>query len=261
VLSCEQDASGAARSVARMHASGAPSPPDAAVPSGAIWPPVEGRAILCELAELELTPRRLPSGDWAAGLGSGWRVVSSRDATFGSLDQGRSSLIQWARLHANANGMISPNRCIVLADNGARAWRLWQIVRAESSLHDALEHAVCEPAREALIARICQVAQCLLEADEQLAHVPMALPCNLDTIGLLEGIAVYIGLMPDTATMLAHPRPRGDPHALLRSVLEPVITAELHDRRIAFEEILGRLPGAPSRAGAIVPSLAPRLRS
>src|SRR5262249_60080287 len=81
---------------------GAPRPPDAAVPSGAIWPPVEGRAILSELAQIALVPRRLTSGYWAAGLGSGWRVVSGRDATFASLDEGRAALIQWARLHARA---------------------------------------------------------------------------------------------------------------------------------------------------------------
>src|SRR6185503_1014645 len=156
--------------------------PDAAVPSGAIWPPVEGRAFLCELAQIALAPRRLPSGDWVAGLGSGWRVVSGRDAMFGSLDQGRTALIQWARLHAGATGTLSSRRCIVLADDGDRAWRMWQIVRAESSLRDAAELALREPTSEALLARLCKVAQLLVEADEKLARMPLALPCNLDTI-------------------------------------------------------------------------------
>lgn len=258
VLSHERDAPHAERSVARMRASGAPSPPDAGVPSGAIWPPVEGRAILCELAQIELTPRKLPGGDWAAGLGSGWRVVSSQGATFGSLDQGRSALIHWARLHAGANGAVSPSRCIVLADSGVRAWRLWQIVRAEGSLRDAVEHALREPAREAMIARLCQIAKLLLEADERLARAPLALPCNLDTIGSFDGIALYIGLMPDAGTPPAQPRPRGDPHALVRSVLEPAVAADLYDRKLDFEEILTRLPGA-LHARTIDPSFAPRL--
>jgi signal recognition particle receptor subunit beta len=256
VLAYEREAPRAERSVARMRISGAPNPPDAAVPSGAIWPPVEGRAILCELAQIELTPRRLPGGDWAAGLGSGWRVVSSRDATFGSLDQGRSALIQWARLHAGANGAVSPNRCIVLADSGVRAWRLWQIVRAEGSLRDAVEHALREHARELLIARLCQIAKLLIEADERLARVPLALPCNLDTIGSFDGVAVYIGLMPDAGTPPAEPRARDDPHALVRRVLEPALAPELHARKLAFEDILPRLLGVP-HARTIDPSFDP----
>ena len=174
-------------------------------------------------------------------------------------DQGRSALIHWARLHASANGAVSPNRCIVLADSGVRAWRLWQIVRAEGSLRDAVEHALREHAREALIARLCQIAKLLLEADERLARAPLALPCNLDTIGSFDGIAVYIGLMPDAGTPLAEPRTRGDPHALLRSVLEPAVAADLHDRKLDFEEILTRLPGVLQHAGTLLPVLAPRL--
>ncbi|HEY4059009.1 MAG TPA: GTPase domain-containing protein, partial [Kofleriaceae bacterium] len=67
---------------------GAPALPDASAPSGAIWPPVEGRAILLEVSRLAIAPRRLANGDWSAGLGTGWRVVSRRDAVFDSLDGG-----------------------------------------------------------------------------------------------------------------------------------------------------------------------------
>ena len=255
VLAYEHEAPRAARSLARMRASGAPNPPDAAVPSGAIWPPVEGAL----LAHLELTPRRLASGDWVAGLGSGWRVVSSKDAAFGSLDQGRSALIQWARLHASANGAVSPSRCIVLADSGVRAWRLWQIVRAEGSLRDAVEHALREHAREALIARLCQIGKLLIEADERLARAPLALPCNLDTIGSFDGVAAYIGLMPDPGATPTAARPRGDPSALVRGVLEPVVAADLRDRRIDFDQILPRLPGGLPHAGTPTPARSPQL--
>src|SRR5262249_21035235 len=91
-----------------------PKPPDASVPSGAIWPPVEGRAILMEVSAIELLARRHANGDWSAGLGSGWRLVSKRDAQFESLDSGRSALVQWARLHAACMEVVSPRRCIVL---------------------------------------------------------------------------------------------------------------------------------------------------
>ncbi len=256
VLSCEHHATRAAPSSALGLAPGAPRPPDAAVPSGAIWPPVEGRAILCELAQIALAPRRLSNGVWAAGLGSGWRVVSSRDGSFASLDQGRTALIQWARLHAGTAGAISPRRCIVLADDGDRGWRLWQIVRAETSLREAVDSALRDHAGDALIPRLCRLAQLLIDADDKLARLSLALPCTLDCIGGGGGVAVYIGLMPDVTTTLAGPRPRSDPRALLRNQLEPTVVVGLHERALDLEHVLARLPGAFLPAEGIVPALA-----
>jgi signal recognition particle receptor subunit beta len=263
VLSHENDAARTPAAVGEPAASGAvhraPRPPDGTVPSGAIWPPVEGRAILCELAQVALAPRRLASGNWAAGLGCGWRVVSSRDGTFASLDQGRAALIQWARLHAGAAGAISPRRCIVLADDGNDGWRLWQIVRAERSLREAVDHALLDHPGESVVPRLRQLAQLLLDADDKLARMPLALPCHLDCIGALEGVAVYIGLMPETAAPTG-PRPRGDPRALLRRELEPVAAASLRERSLDLDRVLARLPGMFPPAESLVPALTALVR-
>ncbi len=240
VLACEHDAPRELRSVAQMSPSGAPRAPDAGVPSGAIWPPVEGRMILAELAQLALTPRKLSSGDWAAGLGTGWRVLSSRDAAFGSLDQGRAALIQWARLHASTNGAVSPTRCIVLADSGVRGWRLWQILRAEPSLRESVEAAL-HHVGDAVIARLATIAELLVEADEKLARLSVALPCTLDTIGVWAGNAVYIGLMPELGVPAVSPRPRADPATLLRDQLEPLVAPDLHARGLSFSHVLARM--------------------
>ena len=45
-----------------------PRLPDARVPSGAIWPPVEGRMVLHEATAGDLALHRLGSGDWLAGI-------------------------------------------------------------------------------------------------------------------------------------------------------------------------------------------------
>jgi signal recognition particle receptor subunit beta len=249
VLAFEDDSSPATAD--RRTIPGAPRPPNAAVPSGAIWPPVEGRAILCELAQIALTPRRLSTGDWAAGLGSGWRMVSSRDAAFASLDQGRTALIQWARLHASAIGAISPRRCIVLADDGCGEWRLWQLVRAESSLRDAVDLALRALTREAMVAGLRRVAQLLLDADARLGRMPLRLSCTLDSIGPSETGAVYIGLMPGAADAVAESRARRDPRSLLRSALEPVIAGELSQRGLDLNDIIGRLQHPEGIAHAV----------
>ena len=255
VLACEIDE----RAPAATPARGAPTPPDASVPSGAIWPPVEGRAILSELSQLVLVPRRLSNGDWAAGLGSGWRVVSSADALFPSLDLGRAALIQWARLHASATTAISARRCIVLADDGAHGWRLWQIVRADDSLRELLARALRDHTGEVLIAKVCQAAQLLLDAQDKLARLPLLLPCNLDAIGVSDTGAAYIGLMPNSGVTSTESRPWGDPRALLRAQLESAIAADLRDHGLELDAVLAQMPGRFQRGDGIAHALSAML--
>jgi signal recognition particle receptor subunit beta len=228
----------------RLVAPGSPRPPDASVPSGAIWPPVEGRAILLEVSQLELAPRRHANGDWSAGLGSGWRLVSKREALFESLDGGRNALVQWARLHASCTGVVSPHRCIVLAATGDGTWRLWQIVRAEESLRDQFQRATSELPPQEVADRLCETAQLLVEVNEKLSRAPCELTCSLDTIGACDASGMYIGLMPDVPT---EPRKlRLSAAALVISELGPMIALDLAGVR----DDLGRaLQGKPKPLG------------
>ena len=215
----------------------APRPPDASVPSGAIWPPVEGRAILTEVSQLELVPRRHANGDWSAGLGSGWRLVTKRDAIYESLDVGRSSLVQWARLHAACTSVVSPHRCIVLAATGDGRWRLWQIVRAEESLRDLVERAHEEHPDDELVDSLWQTAHVLVEVNARLAEAPCDLPCRLDTIGACDASGMYIGLMPEPPAPL--PPARASPQMLVATELGPLLAVDLADRRENLARALG----------------------
>lgn len=236
--------------------------PDASVPSGAIWPPVEGRAILCEVAQHPLVPRRLSSGDWAAGLGSGWRVVSSKDAVYPGLDQGRTALLQWARLHVQSLPLISPRRCVALADAGDGTWRLWQIVHAEDSLRELAGQALREPTAELVVMRLCHAAQLLLEADRKLAGSPCALSCNLDSVGVVEGAAVYIGLMPGLAHLVeVDPAIRASPQMLLRTQLGPLVLQDLAERRDALVAVLDRVSRQFGHYDVILSALGGLLRA
>ncbi|HEY5938483.1 MAG TPA: hypothetical protein VIU61_27720, partial [Kofleriaceae bacterium] len=248
VLAAEVDATPVLPPIPTPRRFAAPRPPDASVPSGAIWPPVEGRTILLEVAQIELVPRRHNNGDWSAGLGTGWRLVSKRDAHFESLDIGRNALVQWARLHAACTSILSPRRCIVLAATGDGRWRLWQIVRAEESLRELVERS--SPQQE-LIDSLCQTAQLLVEVHERLATAPCELPCRLDTIGACDASGMYIGLMPE---MPVEPtRPRLSAAALLASELGPILALDLAEHRAA----LGRALSLRSRqsVNAILDSL------
>jgi signal recognition particle receptor subunit beta len=175
----------------------APLPPDATAPSGAIWPPVDGRLTLHEAAAGGLTTHRLRNGDWAAGLGSGWRAYTRGDAVFESMAEGRTALVMWARLHAAGAGLLSPRRCLVLANAGDGSWRLWQIVRSETSLRDELED-LNERSADDAAARLLEVGGLLLDMDAKLGRAACPVPCTLDTVGRGKFGPVYIGLMPST---------------------------------------------------------------
>jgi hypothetical protein len=261
VLAQEEDAT-LPRLATRSDADAPPQPPDTTVPSGAIWPPVEGRAILHEVSGHALSPRRLSSGDWAAGLGTGWRVVSNRDAVYATLDHGRTALIHWARLHATCLSVISPRRCIVLADAGDGSWRLWQIVHAEDSLRDVVGQALREPTAERAVYRLCYAAQLLLDADRKLSAAPCVLSCNIDSVGVADNAAVYVGLMPEPGAVTEPVRAvRTSPPALLRAQLGPLVLHDLADRRGDLHGVLDRVTRQFMHSDMIHSTLSGLLRS
>jgi signal recognition particle receptor subunit beta len=185
---------------------GAPRPPSSDVPSGVIWPPVDGRVVLHEATAAPLKARATAGGDWACGLGDGWRIHSRRDAVFADLDQARTALIAWARMHALANGMLSRRRCIVLSETGDERWRLWQIVETQPSLRDLFLEGDASPTAAAR--RLAATSRMLAEAVRWCNLSSLPLPCSLDTIGVGEGERpVFVGLMPAALEGTSAPAP------------------------------------------------------
>jgi signal recognition particle receptor subunit beta len=218
-----------------------PRPPDPSAPSGAIWPPVEGRLVLHEACGTGLETHKLRSGAWAAGLGSGWRAHSAGTAIYPDVDQGRAALVQWARLHAACGGLLSPRRCIVLADAGNGTYRLWQIVRAEASLREGLL-GLDKRTPEDAATRLAEAATLLYEMEAKLRLAPCHVPCTLDTIGRGDGSGAYIALMPgDVGTA---PSTVAGPE-LVRTQIEPLLQ-DLYDRRL---EVLSAIERVSRRVG------------
>jgi hypothetical protein len=211
-----------------------PRPPDPTAPSGAIWPPVDGRLILHEAAASGLTTHRLRNGDWAAGIGSGWRAYTRGNAVFLDVEHGRASLVKWARLHAACHGLLSSRRCVVLADAGDGSWRLWQIVRSESSLRDELED-LDKRSPEDAAGRLMEAAELLLEMDGKVARGSCRVPCTLDTVGRGDHGPMYIGLMPNDASADAPPARGLD---IVPAELGPLLCNTTTGRRI---EVLAAL--------------------
>ncbi len=161
-------------------AEAAPHPPWDGIPSGYVWPPIEGRVILAAVAGRERRPTRDADGHWTVELADGWHAHSWAGASFDGLDLARAALLSWARQHAAAQEVLSRRRCIALVATGTGAWRLWQVIAPEPIA------APTEPAG----ARDAQLA----EATRLAASLGLPQPTAF-TWSPVDG-ARYVGLMP-----------------------------------------------------------------
>jgi hypothetical protein len=105
-----------------------PAPPDHRVASGLIWPPVDGRVILHELAQSRIKLTCSSDGEWSGVADGRWRMHCAPDAVFTDLEQGRAVLVQAARIQASI-ATRDPSCCITLAADGHGNYRLWRIER------------------------------------------------------------------------------------------------------------------------------------
>lgn len=170
--------------------------PDPMMPGGFIWPPVDGRMLLHEVAHLDLSPVRTPHGDWWAS-GAGWRFHSAASSLFEDADLGRHGLIEWARLHASNLQRLSPGRTVILADAGDGRFRLWQLVRVAQALRERLATLAAECDADQLAAELHDAAAHVLRARRAFHSAGIGLPCTLWTVsGEVHRQPMFVGLMP-----------------------------------------------------------------
>jgi signal recognition particle receptor subunit beta len=214
-----------------------PFVPDPLMPGGMIWPPVDGRVHLHEVARLDIRPYKTPRGDWWASA-SGWRFHSSPHALFADHDVARDQLIVWARLHSAYAQQLSAGRVVILAEAGGSRFRLWQIVRVEALLREHLAGVLAADGAESVAHGLVEVATRLCEAREWFESAGARLPCTLWTVSASGSYRpAFAGLMPD-ASQAAAPEPRE--RALLARELAPHLR-DLPRARVDSREVLREL--------------------
>jgi signal recognition particle receptor subunit beta len=224
--------------------------PDPMMPGGMIWPPVDGRALLHEVASLDIKPTRSRGADWC-GSGSGFRFHSLSNAVFSDLQRARNELIEWARLHAANTAHLSGGRAVILAEAGGGRRRLWQIVRAEATLRERLATALPQLAPAQLAEELLSVAAQLSSAREFFAGTTVALPCTLWTVGAnASKRPTFVGLMPNREQQLS-PEPGG--RELLQRELSPQLR-ELRRSRVDYAEVLAGIRARAEHAGPETPA-------
>jgi hypothetical protein len=211
--------------------------PDPMMPGGMIWPPVDGRALLHEVASLEIRPLRTTRDDWA-GSGSGFRFHSQANAIFPDSQSARNELLEWARLHAANSAHLSSGRAVILANAGNGRLRLWQIVRSEATLRERLATACQLPEAIQVADELIGVAVQLAVARESFEDTTIQLPCTLWTVG--SGVSyrpTFVGLMPSRDSHIPS-EPRG--RELLLRELSPQLR-ELRRNRVDYAAVVTRI--------------------
>lgn len=107
-----------------------PSVPDDRVGSGLVWPPVDGRAVLHEIAKAQIQLSCSQQGDWSGVAEGQWQIYSGATEVFEDINAGRMVLVEAARTHAS--GSKAADKCVALANDGQGRYRLWQITRLAS---------------------------------------------------------------------------------------------------------------------------------
>jgi hypothetical protein len=106
-----------------------PSTPDERVESGLVWPPVDGRTVLHEIAKARIQLSCSEQGDWSGVSDGQWQIYSGASDVFDDVNAGRMVLVEVARSHAAGDRGRSLDKCVALAGDGNGRYRLWQITR------------------------------------------------------------------------------------------------------------------------------------
>ncbi|MFZ5895104.1 MAG: GTP-binding protein [Myxococcota bacterium] len=221
-----------------------PFVPDPMMPGGMIWPPVDGRVLLHEVAAHQIRPTRTARADWW-GAESGFRFHSAKSSIFEDPRDARNELIEWARLHAANAAHLSPGRAVILADAGRGRLRLWQILRAEATLRERLSAAVALPEASAVARELLALAHQLTRSREAFRSATVPLPCTLWTLGSNEtGRPCFVGLMP---LCDHHPPSELEGGELVARELVPHLR-ELRRTRVDYRDVVREVVALAPRA-------------
>jgi hypothetical protein len=191
--------------------------PDANVE--AVWPPATGRASLQEFRAA--LPVRVESGH-AEGVtivfrAGTWRLVTRREWSFESFDDGRGAMVQRVRARV-ALGALRPAGEVVALQKESGAYRLWSLAPRLRTLDEWISRAIEREDEDLLSTALGGYALGLVNA--LLAGLGSERPGALapDNFGLAEGRLSYLDELSS---------PDADPSGVALAVLAP---AELTER-------------------------------
>jgi hypothetical protein len=180
-----------------------PKFPDGDIPVEWIWPPFAGRKILNKVFKYTLIPRLQTDHTWVINAKNDWDCFSKSDWLYTNADEAQEALRDHMRKHLQCSLILSEQRCVVVAtDTNTMNWRLWQIVRHESTLAEDLASALQEKQLDKLALETFRCATRYADALLQSISYPPLLNLSLENLGMDAKIQlVYLSTVDEQATV------------------------------------------------------------
>jgi signal recognition particle receptor subunit beta len=168
-----------------------PRPPDDRLDAGMVWPPIAGRIVLHEISAnppvVTITDHQL----WVAQTAERWLLLSLPAHCQPTQDAAREELLRQARLHARFKALLSEHRCICAAPSGLGDWRIWQIVRRETTLADILRLTLSLKSADSVATELLRVGRMLCRAVELFRDAGLPVTPALESLAISHGTPVY----------------------------------------------------------------------
>jgi signal recognition particle receptor subunit beta len=176
---------------------GTPRVPGRNPKAGSLWPTVGGRIILHELADRPVQLARHADESWTGVIDDRWRLLSLPEHVYADEPQARDAMLDLARRHIALKPVLSEHRCIVYSDSGFGDFRIWQILRKERALADAVAAAARADTAESFAAEVFEIAVFLVKAITAFGEQPPELQATLSSVTSIMGRPVFAGFVAD----------------------------------------------------------------
>lgn len=196
--------------------------------AGCVFPPVSGRIILHRISDESAVVEQAASGDWEARIGDHWRLLSRTTDCFNSANEARMYLVSYANLHKELGAVLSEHRCMAIVEpiDQNNEWRVWQIVRRETSLSELLDDALVDITPQRIAKKVLLLAEKFLAADQAFAAGKIAFPLTMESIALSRNQPVFTDFIPNNSATDESSLPVMEQ---LKQSFKPSISKALHE--------------------------------
>lgn len=170
--------------------------PTAEAPSGHVWPPVDGRTLLTEALAEEPYLLRMEHA-WQGETKNGWLLHSSHDARYHDLHAARTTLVAFARIHADYSTLLSQPRALVLAADGHGAYRIWQVLQQREPIRHSLADSLGLQQPRDVVVPLLSATRQLIQLQHRLDQVASQwrMAATLDTTAADTARLEYVGVV------------------------------------------------------------------
>ncbi|MCK5719443.1 MAG: hypothetical protein KAH84_05760 [Thiomargarita sp.] len=162
-----------------------------------ICPPVSGREMLREVLKYSSKPQLQANDIWVINADDKWNCFSKQSWLYNSTEKAQTAIRTHTQIYLQCSPLLSEQRCIVMVENTDNNWRLWQIVRCETTLMNFLKQALRKQPNKLAFS----ILKCATRYANFLSEINYYNTCfspSLQTLGInQENQLIYLGILSE----------------------------------------------------------------